>query len=129
MAGLTLVGFNAIFPEFSAVSSSLVQLFIDMLNSGYVLTNETDQNVLNIYYWLLAHLVAVSTQQITGGTAGPSGSYMPLGSTAGLVSLTFEAINGLSADQAFLLSTRYGQTFWYFTKQRYIQKFYLNPCY
>lgn len=126
MAGLTLAQFNIDFPEFSTVSPTLVQLFLDMVNCGYQLTTVTNTCTLNIYYWLIAHLVATATQQVTGATAGASGSYMPVGSTAGLVSLTFQAIEGLSADQAFMLSTRYGQVFWMFSKQQYVMNTYFN---
>lgn len=126
--GLTLAGFQAMFLEFSNVSTSLIQTFINLINNGYNFINQnvTDSTTLNIYYFLAAHLVAVSTQPITGVTNGPSGSYMPLSDSAGLVSLSFQAIEGLSADQAFMLSTRYGQTFWTFAKQQYVQNFYLN---
>ncbi len=126
--GLTLANFQTMFPEFGNVSVDLINTFINLINNGYQFTqqNVTDATTLNIYYWLLAHLVATATQQITGATGGPAGSYMPLSSTAGLVSMSFEQIPNLSADQAFMLSTRYGQVFWTFTKQQYIQNFYLT---
>lgn len=126
--GLQLSTFQTMFPEFSTVSPALIQTFLDLVNNGYqfVQENITDTVVLNIFYFLVAHFVAVSTNQIVGTVAGPSGSFMPTASSAGLVSLSFQQVENYSADQAFMLSTRYGQTFYYFQKQQYIQNFYLS---
>lgn len=130
-AGLQLSTFQTMFPEFSTVATSLIQTFLDLINNGYqfIVDDIEDLVVLNIYYFLAAHFVASSTNQITGTSAGPSGSFMPTASSAGLVSLSFQQIENYSADQAFMLSTRYGQTFYFFAKQQYIQNFYLNGCY
>jgi hypothetical protein len=126
--GLNSTDFNTMFPEFVSVSSSLITTFINLINNGYLFTvqNVTDPTILNIYYWYVAHLVAVSTQTITGTLAGPSGSYLPNSETAGLVATSFQEVKDISADQSFMLSTRYGQVFWVFTKQQYVQNFYLN---
>ncbi len=128
--GLDITDFNTMFPEFASVSSALVTTFLNLINNGYgfILQNVTDTTILNIYYWLCAHLVATATQVNTGAIGGPSGSYMPESMKTGLVEASFAKIQNLSADQAFMLSTRYGQVFWTFTKQQYVQNFYLNQC-
>ncbi len=127
-AGLQLTTFQAMFPEFATVSTASIQIYLDLINNGYqfITQNIEDTTVLNIFYFLAAHFVAVSTNQGIGTTAGPSGSFMPIASTAGLVSLNFQQIENYSADQSFMLSTRYGQTFYYFQKQQYLQNFYLS---
>lgn len=126
--GLDLTDFQTMFPEFSAVSTSLIDTFINLINNGYNFTtnNVTDTTILNIYYWLLAHFVSTSTQPVTGNISGPSGSYMPDSTTASHVSISFMQIQNLSLDQSFMNSTRYGQVFWMMTKQQYVQNFYLN---
>jgi hypothetical protein len=127
--GLNSTDFNAMFPEFSTVSSALITTFINLVNNGYQFTQDavTDPVILNIYYWLVAHLVATSTKKYTGNIAGPSGSYLPAADSAGLVSISYQQVQGLSADQSFMLSTRYGEVFWTFTKQQYVINFYLSP--
>lgn len=126
--GLDLADFQTMFPEFSAVSTSLIDTFINLINNGYNFTTNdvTDTTILNIYYQLLAHFVSTSTQPVTGNIAGPSGSYMPDSTTASHVSISFMQIQNLSLDQSFMNSTRYGQVFWMMTKQQYVQNFYLN---
>jgi hypothetical protein len=116
------------FPEFSLVSSALLQTYLDLINNGYGFINDnvSDSTTLNIYYFLCAHLVSISTQPFTGIINGPTGADRRIGDSAALVSLTFQQIEGLSIDQSFMNSTRYGQVFWLFSKQQYLNNFYLN---
>ena len=128
MPGLNLTDFQTMFPEFNLVSSSLITTFINLINNGYgfITSNETSATVLDIYYWLLAHLVSASTQQSTGNINGPAASWMLEATTTAQVSASFAKIQNLSIDQSFMNSTRYGQVFWMMTKQQYVQNFYLN---
>lgn len=130
MAGLILSQFRTNFPEFNAVADSICQALIDVVNNGFNLIsdNVTDTAILNIYYYLVAHFVAVSTTT-TGTIAPAAGSYMPESSTVGAVSASFAKINDLSADQSFMLSTRYGQVYWFLAKQQYIKSNYLSFSY
>ena len=126
--GLDVLVFQFMFPEFNLSCSTIVCTFINLINYGYKFVQQgiNSTAILDPYYFLVAHLVATSTNQFTGTVAGPAGSYLPEGQTAGLVSASFQTVQGLSADQSFMLSTRYGQVFWVFTKQQYVQNFYLN---
>ena len=126
--GLDYADFLAMFPEFTNVPEALVTTFINLINNGYGFTqqNVTDPVILGIYYWLLAHFVASSTLPVTGSTSGPAGSYLPSATAAGLVSASFQTVANLSADQSFMLSTRYGQVFWTMSKQQYVQNYYFN---
>lgn len=125
--GLILATFLSMFPQFSSVSTNTINNFINLINTGYLFTqqNVTDPNILNPYYNLLAHLIAVSTQP-TGIAGGPSPSIMPSATTAGLVSASFQAVKDLTLDQVFMNSTWYGQVFWMFTKQEYVKSYYFN---
>ena len=128
MPGLQLAQFRTLFPEFSAVSDALVQTFLDLINNGYNFINNsvTNTTILNIYYWLSAHFVATATIPVTGAIAGAAGSYLPSSTTASKLSVSFQAVQGLSMDQVFMNSTRYGEVFWTMAKQQYIQNFYLS---
>lgn len=127
-AGLDIGDFNTMFPEFANAPSALVTTIINLVNNGYNFINQnvTDPTILNIYYWLVAHLVATSTQTTTGSILGPAGSYLPESQTASKVSVSFAKVQNLSLDQVFMFSTRYGEVFWTFAKQQYIQNFYIN---
>lgn len=129
-AGLNSTDFLNLFPEFSTVSINLINTYINMINFGFMLVtnNVTDTNILTIYYFLVAHYVSISTQPTTGTLSGPAGSYMPESESTGAVSASFAKIEKLSADESFMLSTRYGQVYWTSAKQQYIQNFYLNQC-
>jgi hypothetical protein len=122
---LLLATFRSTFAEFASVPDATVNTFIDLINCCYELTDVTDSCQLNKYYWLLAHFVAVSSNPQTGGASGPSGSFMPISSSAGLVSLSFQQLPIYTGDMAFMLSTRYGQVYYEFARCNYIKSFYL----
>lgn len=127
MAGLILSQFRTNFPEFVSVQDSIINGILDVINYGYNLisNNVTDTGILNIYYYLVAHFVSVSTNS-ESEIGPPGGSYMPESSTTSKVSDSFAKIDGLTADMSFMLSTRYGQVFYFLSKQLYIQRTYLS---
>lgn len=126
--GLNLTDFRTTFPEFSAVSDALINTFLALINNGYqfITNNVTSATTLNVYYWLVAHFVATATIPVTGAIAGAAGSYLPSSTTASKLSVSFQAVQGLSMDQVYMNSTRYGEVFWTMSKQLYVQNFYLN---
>lgn len=129
--GLQLATFLSMFPQYANVTTATVNGYICLINNGYQFVSQcvTDVPTLQPYYYLLAHMVAVSTNPISNTTAGNAGSYMPTNTSAGLVSMGFQQLETMVADQAFMLSTWYGQIFWMFTKQQYVQNFYLQGGY
>ena len=131
LPGLQLATFLTMFPEFVNANTAnpvLIPNYILLVNNGYGFsrTSESDTSILMPYYYLIAHFTSVSTMPQNGMLAGPSASDRTIGDHSDLVSLTFQAIEKLSLDQSFMTSSRYGQIFWMFTKQSYIQNMYLQ---
>lgn len=126
--GIDVADFQTMFPEFSSVSSSIITIYVNLINNGYglVANNVTDSTVLNIYYFLCAHLVQVATNYANGTTSGPSPWYALDATSTSKASFDFVKLQEVTIDQSFMTSTRYGQVYWTFMKQQYIQNYYLN---
>jgi|ERR1700679_2406929 len=117
---LDYTDFLTTFPEFSNVTETSVQLFIDIINNGFNLSGQTNTSVLNAYYFLVAHFVSTSYDLDTGLVRTLSPSYTLTSSGTDRQSASFAQMQTMSSDMSFITSTRYGQVYFTLSKQFYL---------
>jgi len=108
---ITIAGFRAIFPQFSAVPDSTVQFYLDLAVKQ---VGKARWEACNLYeegvYWLAAHYIQLSIDAENGGgtVSGPASS-----KRVGDVQVSYQTFNidGMTTLDMFYESTIYGRTF------------------
>lgn len=127
--GLNSVTFFTMFPQFATAPVYLVDMYVSLINNGYgfITNGVTDLAVLNIYYMLLAHFVASTTMPTDPSQINYAAPlYTKTAENSGQAGASYVNIPMLTADISMMNSTWYGQQFYSFARQNYIQNTYFG---